>query len=79
MKEEVDILHGVLLVSLKNELTTEQRILVWKARREERSLIVYVIESALADEKFNKSYREALKDEIQNHKIAIEEYKEEIK
>ncbi len=61
-----------------DELTTEQRILVWKARMEERSLIVYVIESALADEKFKKSYREALKDEIQNHKIAIEEYKEEI-
>lgn len=53
--------------------------LVWMTRIQERALIVYVIESALASEPFNKSYKEALTDEIQNHNIAIEEYKEELK
>jgi hypothetical protein len=40
----------------------------------ERALIIYVIESALADETFNSGYRRALKDEIENHKIAIQWY-----
>ncbi len=53
--------------------------LVWQIRLSERSLIVYVIESALADESFNKSYKEALRDEIQNHNLAIEEYQEQLK
>lgn len=53
--------------------------LVWMTRIQERSLIVYVIESALADEYFPADYQTALRDEIQNHNIAIEEYKEELK
>jgi hypothetical protein len=53
--------------------------LVWMTRIQERSLIVYVIESAIADEEFPADYKLALKDEIQNHNIAIEEYKEQLK
>jgi hypothetical protein len=53
--------------------------LVWMTRIQERSLIVYVIEQAIADEEFPADYKLALKDEIQNHNLAIEEYKEELK
>lgn len=72
-----------LAKALRNEelqkTCTEIEEMSWHVRIQERSLIIYVIESALADERFNKSYREALKDEIQNHNIAIAEYKEELK
>jgi hypothetical protein len=58
------------------EKTKEEQILVLETLISERSLIIYTIESSLMDEKFNKSYREALNDEIENHKLALQEYKE---
>ena len=57
----------------------EMDILILGARISERSLIVYTLESALMDEVFPVDYKMALKDEIQNHNIAIQEYKEELK
>jgi hypothetical protein len=60
-------------------LTKTEQALVLQTRINERALIVYVIESAIADEPFNKSYKEALRDEIQNHNLAIEEYNEQLK
>lgn len=57
-----------------NKKIAQDRRLVLNTRISERKLIIYVIESTLADETFPKSYKMALKDEIENHKIAIEEY-----
>jgi hypothetical protein len=63
----------------KKPLTKEEQILVLETKISERALIVYVIESALADEEFPADYKLALKDEVQNHNLAIQEYKEELK
>lgn len=72
-----------LAKALRNEelqkTCTEIEEMAWHVRIQERSLIIYVIESALADEDFPTAYKQALKDEIENHNIAIEEYKEELK
>lgn len=72
-----------LAKALRNEelqkTCTEIEEMAWHVRIQERSLIIYVIESALADETFPPDYENALSDEIQNHKLAIEEYKEELK
>jgi len=61
-----------------NNLDNETLKIVWQARIDERALIVYSAESALADEDFPEDYKTALKDEINNHNIAIEEYKHEL-
>jgi hypothetical protein len=47
----------------------------------ERSLIVYVIESSLEDSAdiFSEDYKMALKDEITNHNLCIQEYNEQLK
>lgn len=60
-------------------MTKQEQILVVKTRIEERSLIIYNIESALLDWIFPKEYRKALKDEIKNHKTILKEYKRELK
>lgn len=72
-----------LAKALRNEelqkTCSEMEEMAWHVRIQERSLIIYVIESALADEDFPEDYKMALRDEIQNHNIAISEYKEELK
>ena len=60
-------------------LTISEQRLVLETKISERSLIIYVIESSLMDEDFPDDYQLALKDEIQNHKLAIDEYKESLK
>jgi hypothetical protein len=50
-----------------------------KSSIDERRLIVYVLETSLLDEEFTEDYRKALRDEIVNHKLAIEEYEEALK
>lgn len=60
-------------------MTISEQKLVLETKISERALIVYVIKSAIADEDFTEEYEQALKDEIQNHDLAIEEYKEELK
>lgn len=71
-----------LAKALRNEelqkTCSEMEEMAWHIRIQERSLIIYIIESALADEDFPKDYKMALKDEIQNHNIAISEYKGEL-
>lgn len=57
-------------------MTTDLQKLVLETKICERALIIYVIESALADEEFPEDYQKALRDEIQNHLLVIEEYKE---
>lgn len=60
-------------------LTKEEQILVLETQIKERALIIYVEESALADEIFPEDYQKALKDEIYNHQEIIKEYQEELK
>jgi hypothetical protein len=60
-------------------MTPAEQKLVLETKITERALIVYVIQTALDDEDFHEEYQLALKDEIQNHNLAIEEYKEELK
>lgn len=62
-------------------LTEEEQILVLETQIKERALIIYVLESALADEEDNWSsdYKTAIKDEIQNHNLVLSEYKELLK
>ena len=52
--------------------------LILETKIAERALIVYVIESAILDERFPKDYAKALKDEIENHNIIIAEYREQV-
>ncbi len=59
-------------------LTKVEKALVLQTKINERALIVYVIESALADEVFPEDYQKALNDEIFNHNLIMEEYKEEL-
>lgn len=58
--------------------TIPEQILVLETLVAERSLIIYTIESAIADEaeSWPIGYKTALEDEIENHKIALQEYKE---
>jgi hypothetical protein len=63
---------------MKQRLTKGEKALVLQTKINERALIVYVIESALADEVFPEDYQKALKDEIFNHNLILEEYKEEL-
>lgn len=60
-------------------LTIEEKKLVLTTQISERALIVYVLESALTDEQFPEDYQKALKDEIENHSLVIEEYKQSLK
>lgn len=64
-------------------LTKEEHILVLETRISERALIAYVVESAILDNEesqdFPLGYVTALEDELENHKITIEEYQEELK
>ena len=60
-------------------LTKEEQILVLETKIKERALIIYVIESNLTGVNWAKNYKSALKDEIQNHSLVIEEYKEQLK
>lgn len=59
-------------------LIKEEQILVLETQIKERALIVYVLESAMADERDNWSngYESAIKDEIKNHNEIIAEYQE---
>lgn len=62
-------------------LTKEDQILVLETQIKERALIVYVLESAIADNEgdeheWPESYKAALKDEITNHNEIIAEYQE---
>jgi hypothetical protein len=50
-----------------------------EARLSERSTIVYVIQSAMADQEFPEEYKKALNDEILNHNLVIAEYNETLK
>lgn len=50
-----------------------------EARLSERSTIVYVLSSNLGEVNFHKIYKQALRDEIQNHELVIAEYKEQLK
>jgi hypothetical protein len=59
-------------------LTKGENALILQTKINERALIIYVIESALADEVFPEDYQKALKDEIFNHKTILEEYKGEL-
>lgn len=60
------------------ERTKTEQILILETLINERSLIIYTIESAIADdgETWHDEYKLALEDEIENHKIALQEYKE---
>lgn len=62
------------------ETSKEIEALVLHTKIQERALIVYVLESDHID---NGNFRDewynaAIRDEIQNHKLAIDEYKEEL-
>jgi hypothetical protein len=59
------------------ERTIEERKLVLDTLIAERSLIIYVIQSDISDNKslYPKEYTRALRDEIKNHKTALQEYK----
>lgn len=65
-----------------NPLTINEQRLVLETKIAERALIVYVDESAIADEGEDEGmpseYVRALKDEIENHNTIIEEYKQEL-
>ena len=63
---------------MNKERTKEQQILVLETLIKERSLIIYTIESSILDEgdTWHAEYKLALEDEIQNHKLALQEYKE---
>lgn len=60
------------------ERTKEEQIIVLETLIKERSLIIYTIESAILDESesWPVGYKTALEDEIENHKLALQEYKE---
>jgi hypothetical protein len=60
------------------ERTKSEQILVLETLIKERALIIYTIESAIADDPdtWPLGYKTALEDEIENHKLAIQEYKE---
>ena len=60
-------------------MTPSEQKLVLETQIKERALIIYVIESDMADNNYKGKYKLALKDEIYNHKLAIEEYQEELK
>jgi hypothetical protein len=60
-------------------LTKEEQILVLETKIAERALIIYVDESAIADMESLSEYTKALRDEIENHNIIMEEYKEALK
>jgi len=62
-----------------NPLSIQEARLVLETKISERALIIYVIESSLTDESFHEEYELALKDEIQNHKLVMQEYQEELK
>lgn len=62
--DEMDMLISV------TEITT---------RLKERALIIYVLESALLDEDYPPDYKKALEDEIENHKLIIQDYEEDLK
>lgn len=62
-----------------SQYTKEQQKLIVETQIKERALIIYVIQSDLMDFVHPKEYRAALKDEIKNHKLAIKEYKQELK
>ena len=61
-----------------SERTKEEQILILDTLIKERALIIYTIESAIADDgdTWHDEYKIALEDEIQNHKLALQEYKE---
>lgn len=61
-----------------NERTLSDQILILKTRINERALIIYTIESAIADDgdTWHDEYKLACEDEIKNHKLALQEYKE---
>ena len=60
------------------ERTKEEQILILDTLIKERAMIIYTIESAIADDgdTWHDEYKLALEDEIQNHKLALQEYKE---
>lgn len=62
------------------ERTREEQILILEILINERTLIISNIENYIADHRWiyetDKAYRKALEDEIENHKIAIQEYKQ---
>ena len=60
------------------ERTKEERILILETLINERSLIIYTIQAAIDDEwrEWAIGYKSALEDEIENHKLALQEYKE---
>jgi hypothetical protein len=60
-------------------LSKEIQKLILDAKISERALIIYVIESDISDNNYPGAYKLALKDEVKNHKIAIKEYKLELK
>ncbi len=61
-----------------NEHSIPEQILILETLINERSLIIYTIESAIMDEyeSWPLGYKTALEDEIENHKLALQEYKE---
>lgn len=61
-----------------NPLTIAEQRLVLETKIAERALIIYVIESNLTGVNWAKNYKSALKDEIENHKTIMEEYKQEL-
>jgi hypothetical protein len=64
-----------------NPLTINEQRLVLETKIAERALIIYVNESALADESdtWSSGYERAIVDEIKNHKTILGEYQEELK
>lgn len=56
-------------------------VAVVEARMEERRVIIYVLQSDIADNKdgYPKEYVRALRDEIKNHKMVITDLKAELK
>lgn len=61
-----------------SERTKSEQMLILDTLISERSLIIYTIESSILDEgdTWHAEYKLALEDEIQNHKLALQEYKE---
>lgn len=61
-----------------NERPLSEQILILETLIHERALIIYTIESSILDEgdTWHDEYKLALEDELQNHKIALQEYKE---
>lgn len=63
---------------MEKKLTVDEQRLVLETKIAERALIVYVTESAIFDEAFPEEYQKALEDEVKNHNLIIEEYKQEL-